>query len=141
MPASYRIDTERRTVFSRATGVLTDGDLLEHQRQLGNDPDFRPDHDQLFDFRGVTRLATSSAVVYALAEANPFGAGSRRAVTAPSDVVFGVARMFETLTSGSAHVLRLFRDHDAAMRWLGLQDSQPAQPAPDPPPGPSASAT
>ena len=37
MPASCLIDDERRTIFSRAWGVLTDADVVRHNRALVRD--------------------------------------------------------------------------------------------------------
>lgn len=44
---------------------------------------------------------------------------SRRAVVVPSDLGFGMARMYEMLrTKGGAP--RVFRDYDEAVRWVTM---------------------
>ena len=44
---SYTIDKELRLVTTTAWGTLTADQVLEHQRQLQNDPAFDPDFSQL----------------------------------------------------------------------------------------------
>ena len=121
MPADYRIDVEQATVFSRASGRLTDDDLQNHQRRLREDPDFRPDLNQLFDFQTVTDLQVTAAGIRILAERNPFGAGARRAFVVASQVMYGMLRMFQILTDDHPDELRVqFSDLEAARAWLGL---------------------
>ena len=81
MPADYLIDRAIGVVFSRAWGVLTDADLLEHQRRLGLDPEFNPSWNQLFDFHEVTDVQVTAAGIRTLAERNLFRTGSHRAFT------------------------------------------------------------
>ena len=91
MPAEYRIDVERGLVLSRAWGVLTDHELLEHQRTLGADPDFYPALNQIFD-----------------------------TVLQGALVIFGSLRMFELLTEATPDKLRVqFGDLPGAERWVG----------------------
>jgi len=59
-----------------------------------------------------------------LAALNPFGAGSRRALVVASDVVFGMARMYQILTEPSPDEFELFRDFDKALDWLGVADAK-----------------
>jgi hypothetical protein len=42
MPASHKIDKLHKLVTSIVTGVLTNNDSLNHQRQLAAAPDFDP---------------------------------------------------------------------------------------------------
>ena len=106
MPAEYRIDVERGLVLSRAWGVLTDHELLEHQRTLGADPEFSPALNQIFDFREVTISRVTATGIKQLAQHNVFRSGSRR--------------MFELLTEATPDELRVqFGDLPGAERWVG----------------------
>lgn len=121
MPAEYRIDEEFGVVLSRASGRLTDSDLLEHQRQLRSDPAFQPDLNQLFDFRDVTDVEVTAAGIHSLAERNPFGSGARRAFVVASQAMYGMMRMFQILTDTHPDELRvLFQDLGSANAWLRL---------------------
>lgn len=123
MPAEHVIDAEAGVVYSRAWGVLTDDDLLDHQRRVRDDPDFRPGLNQLFDFYDVSEVAVTPAGIRTLAERNPFGDGARRAFTVRPGALamFGLLRMFELLTSEHPDELRVqFDDVRMARQWLGL---------------------
>jgi hypothetical protein len=121
VPAEYRIDVELGVVFSYASGCLTDAELLEHQRHLRRDPVFRPDLNQLFDFRTVTDVQVTAVGIRTLAARSPFGSGARRAFVVASHAMYGMMRMFEILTDKRPDELRvLFQDVESARAWLGL---------------------
>ena len=126
MPADYLIDRALGVVFSRAWGVLTDADLLDHQRRLGQEPDFDPSLNQLFDFHEVTDLQVTTAGIRTLADRNLFRTGSRRAfsVRPGAMAMYGLMRMFQILTSEYPDELRVqFNDVRKAQEWLGLPDA------------------
>ena len=120
MPASYKIAAARGVVFTSGSGVLTDEDCFAHVRALSTDPDFKPSMHQLADLTHVTEVRLTAGGIQRLAERVPFGEGSRRAFVVADDVAFGMARMYQILTSDHAHDLTVFRDLDEARAWLGL---------------------
>ena len=126
MPATYRIDIERKMVFTLTTGTLTDADCLKHRDQLLKDPKMDSSFDQLADCTQVTSFEVSTDGVHALADHNPFGEGSRRAFVVSTDHCYGMARMYQALTDHHAHVLTVFRDLATARNWLRLppEDAQ-----------------
>jgi len=128
VPADYRIDRQRRVVLSRAWGVLCDDDLLGRQERLRDDPDFRPDLNEVFDFRAVTRVEVTTRGVQLLADRNPFGAGSRRAFVVEQPVMYGVSRMFQAMTDRHPDELRVqFDAMDDARKWCGLEPETPPE--------------
>ena len=126
MPAEYLIDRTLGVVFSRAWGALTNADLLEHQRRLGQDPEFEPSLHQLFDFEDVTDVKVTALGIRVLAQRTLFGAGARRAFTVSPGAMamYGLMRMFQILTSEHPDELRVHFDHiNGARRWLGIPDA------------------
>ncbi len=121
MPASYRIDKARGVVFSHYSGLLTDDDILDHQRRLKADPEFDPTFRQLLDMREIEELTATAEGIRQLARGNPFISGSRRGGVASKDVVFGMARMFEMMREQMGDEFRMFRSMDAALDWLDLE--------------------
>ncbi|MBI1176096.1 hypothetical protein GC207_01510 [bacterium] len=119
MPGSYTILADARFVYSRAWGVLTDEELLEHAEALRRDPRFEPSFAQLADSREMTDLAVSPPGVRDLALRNPFGKGAKRALVARSPLAFGMARMFELVSHNSADEIKVVRDLAEAKAWLG----------------------
>jgi len=125
MPVSFEVDTQHRAVISRAWDTLTDGDLLEHQSQIEQNPSVQSDFNQLFDFREVTTVDLSSLGVRMLAGRNPFGEGAKRAfVVQPGALaMFGMMRMFQILTEDHPDELRVqFNEITAARAWVGLSE-------------------
>lgn len=120
MPCSYTIDLARSLVLSRGWGVLTDGELLAHVRALTVDPRFVRHFHQLADLRDVTDVEVTASTVREMARLNPYGDGSRRAVVVTSDVLFGMARMYQILRDEPTDQLEIFRKLDDALRWLGI---------------------
>lgn len=127
MSIRYRIDKVRKLVLSTATGLLTQRDITEHRRALLRDPDFVPSFKQIFDFRGVTDSELTSTDIRERAESKLFGDGSRRALVASSDLVFGMARMYQLLAADeNSDEIRVFREMSDAVRWLDLAEVDPA---------------
>lgn len=120
MPASYRIDAERRIIFSKAQGTLTADDLLEHHRRLTSDPGFDRTFNQLWDFSAVEVDDVPTETIRMLARQRSFDAGARRAMVGSTDVQYGLLRMFEIQKEGAAEEIRVFRDLGEARAWLGL---------------------
>ncbi len=125
MPVSYRIDRERRIVFTEASGVLTDSDVIELQRRLRDDPEFEPDFRQLADCRAIEEVGMTSQSVGEASSRSPFSQGSLRAIVVSSDVAFGMARMLENLRHEARDEVRVFREAEEARRWLGLEPTSP----------------
>ncbi len=120
MPGSYAILPAHRLVYSRAWGVLSTGVLLEHARTLAADGRFGASFAQVADLRDVVDVILTPDGVRRHAEANPFGAGARRAVVASSDLVYGMARMYEMLRRRDLDTFQVFRDLRSAVEWIGL---------------------
>ena len=119
MPISYRIDPDARLVRTVATGVLTDAELLEHKEQLAADPAFEAGMHQISDVRGVERLEVSAVGVRSFVSNDDRHAarfaGHRMAIVANSDVVFGMARMYQTMSRVKVGV---FRDMHEALAFV-----------------------
>lgn len=82
---------------------------------------------QIVDLAGVTKVDMS------VDELRKFAEGDKAAVersgpvvaafVAPSDLTYGLSRMFETLLGGSGAVTSVFRDFEAAREWVLAQRS------------------
>jgi len=124
MPGAYTIDLARSLVLSRGWGVVTDRELLAHVRALTADPRFAPHFRQLADLRDGTDMQVTASTIREMVRLNPFWAGARRALVVTSDVVFGMARMYQLLRDESPDELQIFRKVDDALQWLGIADAK-----------------
>lgn len=119
MPVTYTIDAARRLVLTRAEGLVTAEDFMDHGKRLGEDPGFDPSFSQLLDCSDVAQLELSTEALRGMAKFRLFGAGSRRAVVAPRDLHYGLARMYEMLRFDSPEEVQVFRSLEDARFWLG----------------------
>ena len=125
MPADFHIDPAHCTVFSKAVGVLNSVVGLDHMDRLQSHPDFRPEFNQIFDFREVTDVELSHGEIRRLAQRKIFSDHSRRAFVVANDFQFGIARMFGTYRDVEGEPsIAVFREMREALAWLSL----PAEP-------------
>jgi hypothetical protein len=107
-----------------ATGVVTDDEYVEScRRHLTQDPArFARYRFSLADFSQATRLDVSTEAIRQVvdlciqaAEAN---ADTVVAVVVPTDLGFGLARMWEMLSSRTSWEIRVFREVEVARSWI-----------------------
>ena len=123
MPWDYVIFADKRLVYSRGWGDVTDADVLDHQRRLAEDPQFRNDFSQLIDFLGANSLkALTFDGIRKAAQRHVFGPGSRRAIVVSDAASFGLARMFKSYRdiAGGEEQVNVFRSLEDAWAWLGM---------------------
>jgi hypothetical protein len=117
---SYEIDHSQRLVTSRLSGVVTNDEVRDHNERLRTDPEFDPGYRQLIDLSGITEVRVTTPTVTSAAQDQYFAPGSRRAFFAPSDVTFGLARMFALYAESGGQTIEVFRDRRQAEEWLGI---------------------
>ena len=123
MRVSREIDRENRVVALAVSGALDDDGLLQLVSQLRSDPEVKPDYALLIDLSQANGVAVTSLGVRSLsAQPLVLSATSRRAVVVPSDLGYGMARMYEMLRDERGGVVRAFRDLAQARRWVTGQD-------------------
>jgi hypothetical protein len=119
MPEFYKIDRERRLVLSSASGVFSRADAVAHMEKLLKDPDFDPSYSQIADFTQVTKIDLTARDIHELAQRSIFSSHSRRAFIAPSDVAYGLGRMFGMLRENQSEMgIRVFRTLEDALDWV-----------------------
>ena len=100
IPIEYRIDHERRLVLASGCGTLTDQDVFGYQREVWSRPDV-VGYKELIDMSEVDHIALPSAnrvrdLAQLSAGMDQGSAGSKSAIVAPSDIAFGLGRMYQT---------------------------------------------
>jgi hypothetical protein len=127
MPADFYIDKQRGVVCAKATGVFSRADVLDFRVRLLRHPDFRPELNQLADYREITKMALSNAEVRDLATHAVFSPHSKRVFVVASDLQFGLSRMFGAYRQivGDQEI-KIFRTMAEALSYLSL----PAEPDP-----------
>jgi predicted NBD/HSP70 family sugar kinase len=120
MPITYEIEARRGRVVTTCAGNVTLRDVMAHFAALQRDPrrpgrlDVLLDWTELAAAPGAPQVQAAADRV-ALVEDLVFGAC---AIVAPTDVLFGVARMFEALARGQFAAIQTFRKRADAEAWL-----------------------
>jgi hypothetical protein len=120
MPATSRIDVERRLVLTRIWGVFTVRDLYEHYNALAADPAFDPTFSQLADLRGVEQTELDRPLIRRHALERLFSPRAQRALVVSSADHYELARIYASFAQYAMQNVRVFRDMHDAEEWLGL---------------------
>lgn len=122
MPISYWIAPIRRLVLVCGEGTIADWEAMDLCDALGTDPRFQPSFRGLVDHSRAVDVLLPNGLggIQAL---NPYGQGSRRAVIAPTDAVYGTIRMYQMGRPPAADEVQVFRRRQPALQWLGIDDS------------------
>lgn len=129
MPTSYVIDPVRRLIINTGNGVLTHADCLEHHARLRADPHFDPTYSQLDDFSGVEKFELSQEEIADLARNPIFSQCAQRLFVTPTDLSFGLSRMFAMLReiAGERGII-IARSRAEAIEYLRREPKSPAEP-------------
>lgn len=130
MPIEYWIDHERRLVMAKGHGTLTHEDVLGYQRDVWSNPALAG-YDELMDMSHVEHIALSSTervreLARLSARMDARSSASRFAIVAPTDLAFGLGRMYGTyrnLDDRSTKEVGVFRSLDAALAFLGVSSA------------------
>ena len=122
---TYDEPLHRRVVTFR--GPITDRELLEAYEVLLGDPTYDASMDDFIDLREVTHMGVTSSGLHRLItmfeERDSPGFPTRSAILAPTDVLYGVSRMFQTMRGDEPpDEIEVFRSLDETLCWLDRRD-------------------
>ena len=120
MPYTLAVHGDR--VSFEATGTFSREEALQAIQDMVGHPDFRPGLDVLVDMTAVDDVPMWGADIRDKVDLDrsflPKLGTARWAFVAPSDVVYGLARMYQALMGDTAIEGGTFRDLGAAEDWL-----------------------
>ncbi len=121
MPIRYRVDHARGIVHTTLEGEISAEDLWQHATALASDPDTR-ECNELADLTGITGATASAGDVRAmgmqLLKSDTNRPGGKFAMVAPTDVSFGMARLYQAHREHPSIEIRVFREREEALAWL-----------------------
>src|SRR6056297_1543549 len=124
MPIDYEWDEKAGLISTRLWGEVTDADIDLHTQKLVKDPRLPPPLFELIDTRDAEKMnITARSLEKLAAAAGVFRekfSGHRSAIVAPTDVIFGMARMYEMLSDAAGSPIQIcaFRTFEEARIWL-----------------------
>ncbi|MBS0124411.1 hypothetical protein [Thetidibacter halocola] len=128
MPCTYRIFPGDNLVVFQHWGTITTAETMATLIAMRTDPQANPDHQYFVDFSRVARFDVDfgrmlSHVGWLTRQAPPRRDGALTALYAPSDVAFGVARMYQSTGDGTLrHAVGVFRSRAEAFAFLRIGD-------------------
>jgi hypothetical protein len=126
MPVRYQIDQTKGIIRTKCSGDVTLEDVLDHFRTLQSDPECPSRLDVLLDFSEWTSEANGAqlrTVSHAIAGVRDRIEFDACAIVAPTDLLFGVGRMFEVFAEEWFRAIHVFRSAGDAEAWLNSQQS------------------
>jgi hypothetical protein len=120
MPCDCELDLEQRLVRACAWGTVTFDEAIAARRKFTTDPNFKPDFNQIYDVRGVTRINIVASEIGLMAMDDVFGPNSRRALVAPRSDTYGFGRTFQLYRQINAgkEQIKIFLSIEDAEAWL-----------------------
>jgi hypothetical protein len=124
MPIKYSIDEGLGAIFTTASAVLTEEELLEHKRKIISDPKFRPGFVELSDVRAISEIAISPSGIEKFVEQDASVAellkDYKLAIVVSGALEYGMGVMYEMMSAEQNRNVRIFRELNPAMEWLGI---------------------
>ena len=124
MPIDYEWDEKAGLISTRLWGEVTDADIDAHTRKLFQDSRLAPPLLEIIDTRDVGKMNITARSLKKMADAagvfKEKFSGQRSAIVAPTDVMFGMARMYEMLSESAGSPIQIcaFRTFEDARAWL-----------------------
>lgn len=129
MPITYSIHPERRLVVARIRGKVRDTEVFDFQRAVWSREDVTG-YDELVDTTEMEDLELPSigrirdfAEFSAALDVPTANSPTKIAILAPTDFVFGIARMYEAhreVNPAGMKRVAVFRTLEEALAYLGL---------------------
>ncbi len=129
MPIQYAFDTDRALSHFRASGVITDDEVLDVLRIAYDHPAYRDGTKSVWDIRGIEKLAVTPTGIRAMANLGDDKGPDEfmAAVITENKLVHGMARMYELLRGESAQQTGIFKTIEEAMVWMDLPGESPPE--------------
>jgi hypothetical protein len=132
MPIEFSIDHERRLVRAKGHGIFTDEDVFSYQRDVWSRPELTG-YNELMDMSEVRQIALPSIervrdLAKLSASMDAEKSWSKFAIVAPSDLAFGLGRMYEMyrdLQAQSTKQVCVFRTLKEALEFLDTEVGPP----------------
>jgi len=126
VPVSYMIDPTRKLIRTTCSGPITLANVIEHFRELKDDPACVGHLDVLLDVDAAEsppesdQLRTVNSQLRQMHKKVQFG---MLAIVAKRDVMFGMMRVFRVFAEENFRAIRVFREAREAEAWLSSREA------------------
>ena len=127
MSVEYTYDEENNIMYTRFFGVVVEKDLGDQAEAVAADPRIKPELRELVDLSGIEDIqgdqkALETNIRIDIHHSEKL-AGMRTAIVAPTDLLYGFSRMYQSLVEvrNAPSTVEVFRAEKEAREWLGLE--------------------
>jgi len=120
MPYAYSINLRSNLIVIRGIEHITDNETTEIIEAIKSDPKFKPSQNQFIDLTMVIKFELSIDYIGKLAKNPLLEATSKTVIIAPSEISFGTARSFMSLSGDAAENILICRSYAEAEGFLNL---------------------
>ncbi len=125
MAHHFEFDSENKILLMVMEGEVDSREIQESNDRIRKYVEQLKPSAGIGDFTAVTKLTVSSSVVRSAAlQASPYPEETPRFIVAPTDYVFGMARMYELVADRPNAALKVVRTREAALAELGVKDAR-----------------
>ena len=127
MPITHRVIPEHRLIVSAHIGTVPDSECISSYRDLYQTDGAELSFNHLVDLSQTDSTERSPDTLRNLARINEtmYGdskASAKIAIIAPSQLSFGLGRMYEAHASGTPGQISVLRSAGEAISWLGISE-------------------
>ena len=130
MPYTIRLLEDGRGILAQGSGTVTLEEIERAKQEFIRSGELKsPIAYLIVDGTGASASDFSGADIRRVAESTTrlspslFSPGARAAVVAPTDMLFGVARMWEVFVEGAGMEVQVFRSREDAEPWVTARGS------------------
>jgi hypothetical protein len=126
MPFHFAIDSVHGILHCQFSGELNDKSIMAYYARAGDLARNLNPQIGLLEFKDITSVDLSTAVLAFLADSAPaFADASKpRVMVAPTDLIYGKCRAFEIMGGGTRPRLQIVRTLEEAYSTLGVSNPQ-----------------
>ena len=121
MPLEFCYDSTKKIIRGKITSPFVAAELRDALQGMVNAGNFPPDVPVLWDVRGVDFREIDSELMRQLNSIRkqyPQRGNARIALIAPTDLAYGMSRMYELLSADMPQTIMVFRTVEEGERWL-----------------------
>ena len=127
MSVEYTYDEENNIMYTRFFGVVVEKDFRDQAEAVAADPRIKPNMRELVDLSGIEDIQGDQKALETNIRIDIHHSeklkGMRTAIFAPTDLLFGFSRMYQSLVEvrEAPATVEVFRTIEKAREWLGLE--------------------
>ncbi len=121
----YKIIKNKRLLIYKPEGVLTDTGIMDYINRVLQDADFKAGLLEFIDLSSVTEWQLTHSEVEKITffdnvDMSPIKKIAKTGIYAPTDIAFGMARMYQTLAERYHSDIFISKDLEEATQYLGF---------------------